>query len=103
MKPDDEQPAQNENRQESRSTTEIQCANLFAEYKQLFDLSCDKCSSLCESLADARKHYSIKHKDRNGYIKCKECNIKISFRCKLLTHLIHHAEIDKFKYVSIHR
>lgn len=63
---------------------------IFAEHKHRFDLSCDSCSTIFETLNEARMHYARKHKNKHGYIKC--CDIKFSVRSSLLTHLKRHRD-----------
>lgn len=68
---------------------------LFAENKHRFDLSCDNCSTVFESLEEARNHYSNEHNNQKGYIKC--CNVKLTYRCEVVRHLCRHLDPNKFK------
>lgn len=72
--------------------------NLFNENKHLFDMSCDCCSKLFESLDEARAHYLSEHDNPKGYIKSISGR-KLLFRCNIVQHLERHSNPEKFKYV----
>lgn len=71
---------------------------LFNENKHLFDLSCDCCSKIFESLDEARAHYSSEHNKPKGYIRTSNGR-KLLFRCNVMQHLERHSNPEKFKYV----
>lgn len=71
-------------------------AQLFAQNRHRFDMSCDHCSESFDTLNDARLHYAQAHKMSKGYIKC--CNVKLIYRCNVIEHLYRHLEPEKFKY-----
>lgn len=68
---------------------------IFSENRHLFDMSCDCCKKIFESLDEARKHYSTKHNNPRGYIKC--CGRRMFYRCQVVQHITRHLDPDKFK------
>lgn len=73
----------------------VEFKKLFAENKHRFDMTCDSCSKLFETLDEARSHYAVDHNNAKGYIKC--CNVKLTYRCEVVRHLYRHLEPNKFK------
>lgn len=71
---------------------------IFSENMHLFDMSCDCCSNVFESLDEARKHYTSEHDNPRGYIKC--CGRRMFYRCQVVQHVTRHLDPDKFKYVK---
>lgn len=71
---------------------------IFAENMYLFDMACDCCSNVFESLDEARKHYASEHNNPRGYIKC--CGRRMFYRCQVVQHVTRHLDPDKFKYVT---
>lgn len=69
---------------------------LFNEYRNIFDLSCDCCTKVFESLNEAQKHYASAHNKFQGYIK--STNGKKLFRPG---HVVQYVDrhLNKFKYV----
>lgn len=72
---------------------------LFSENKHYFDMSCDGCSIVFESLDEARVHYSSEHSNSRGYLKC--CGRRLFYRCQVVQHVARHLDPDKFKYVNV--
>lgn len=70
---------------------------LFDENKHLFDLSCDCCSKIFESLDEARAHYLSEHNTRKGYIK-SITGKKLLCRAYVVQYLEWQANPEKFKY-----
>lgn len=69
---------------------------LFDEHKYRFIMTCDECSTVFESLEEARTHYAKMHNNSKGYIKC--CNAKFSYRCEVERHIHQrHMEPKRFK------
>lgn len=66
--------------------------DLLAKY---FDLSCDKCEAVFDSLLEAITHYQNVHDDPNGYIKC--CNIKFQDANLVKDHVQFHENPEIFK------
>lgn len=91
-------PRQNSNRRLAAKQKNEDFQKLFAENKHRFDMTCDNCSSIFESFEEARKHYASEHNNSKGYIKC--CNVKLTYRCDIVSHLYRHVDPDKFKYVD---
>lgn len=73
----------------------------FNQNLHLFNMSCDCCSKIFESLDEARTHYSAEHNNPKGYIKSKEGN-KIYHRWHVLQHIDRHHNPDNFKYVPLY-
>ncbi|XP_031629987.1 transcription factor grauzone-like [Contarinia nasturtii] len=67
----------------------------FAENKQLFDMSCDLCPTIFETLYEAQEHYAKEHKNPRGYIKC--CNQRLIYPCFVLKHLERHINPNKYR------
>lgn len=70
---------------------------LFTENKHRFDLTCDSCPQLFDTLDDARRHYATNHNNAKGYIKC--CSAKLTYRCEVVRHLYRHLEPNRYKWV----
>lgn len=70
---------------------------LFVENRHRFNLSCDNCSTVFETLEEARRHYPTEHNIAKGYIKC--CNSKLKYPCEVVQHLSRHLHPEKFEYV----
>ncbi|XP_031627535.1 zinc finger protein 883-like isoform X2 [Contarinia nasturtii] len=68
---------------------------LFAEHKQLLDMSCDLCPTIFETLFEAQEHYAKEHKNSRGYIKC--CGQRLIYQCHVVKHLERHVEPEKYK------
>ncbi|XP_055317612.1 zinc finger protein 665-like isoform X2 [Sitodiplosis mosellana] len=86
------------------STTQkktMEFEKLFSENKHRFDMTCDACPKMFDSLDEARSHYASDHNNPRGYIKC--CNVKLIYRCKVVKHLYRHLDPDKFKCLWIFR
>lgn len=79
-----------------KNDTEYQ--RLFSENKHLFDMSCDCCSTLFESLNEARAHYLNEHNNPKGYIKSNSGK-KMIYRSNVVQYLERHSNPEKFKYV----
>ncbi|XP_031634974.1 zinc finger protein 91-like [Contarinia nasturtii] len=73
----------------------IEFKNLFYEHKHRFDMTCDLCSHVFDTLSDARNHYNYAHGNPRGYIKC--CNNKLWFRCEVIKHIQRHLNPNKYK------
>lgn len=69
---------------------------IFSENMHLFDMSCDCCSKIFESLEEARPHYATDHNNPRGYIKC--CGRRMFYRCQVVQHVTRHLDPDQFKY-----
>ena len=81
-----------------KNTKEYQ--KMFDENRHLFDMQCDCCSKVFESLEEGRAHYLSKHNNSKGYIKTKNGN-KLFYRCNVVQQLERHLNPDNFKYVFI--
>lgn len=92
-------PRQMSNRRMAAKQKKVEFRKLFAENKHRFDMSCDyvSCSSVFESLEEARRHYATEHNSSKGHIKC--CNVKLTYRCEVVRHLYRHLDPNKFKCV----
>lgn len=71
---------------------------LFNENKHLLDMTCDCCSTVFESLEEARDHYLIKHGNYKGYIKAIKGR-KLFHRFNVSQYLSRQLNPDKFEYV----
>lgn len=71
---------------------------LFNENNHLFDMSCDCCSKMFESLDEARAHYLSEHDNPKGYIKSISGR-KMWFRCNVVQHIERHLNPEKHMYV----
>lgn len=71
---------------------------LFNENKHLFDMSCDCCSKIFESLDEGRAHYLTEHNNPKGYIKSISWKKRL-FRCYVVEHLKRLSNPQKSKYV----
>lgn len=93
------EPARRVSRQQKEKTKQknAKYERLFMENRHLFDMSCDNCTKVFDSLEGARTHYATEHNNPKGYIKC--CESKLIYRCHIVQHLARHLEPDKFKYV----
>lgn len=60
-----------------------------------FDLKCDFCDTIFNSLHDARDHYKAKHNEDKGYIKC--CDIKLRIHSAIRDHVAFHLNPESFK------
>lgn len=80
-------------RQTKQKNKEYQ--TLFSENKHFFDMTCDACSNVFESLDEARVHYLKDHHNHRGYLKC--CGRKLFYRCQVVQHVARHLDPDKFK------
>lgn len=85
--------------QTTESHEDAEFEKLFAEYKHRYDMSCDMCPSVFESVEEARKHYATEHESSKGHIKC--CNIKQRCRSEIKRHLNRHLNSDMYKYVFV--
>lgn len=72
------------------------------ENRDLFDMSCDCCSKMFESLDEARAHYSTEHLNPKGYIKTKS-GIKLFYRNNILKQIERQTNPDKFKWVCLYK
>lgn len=82
---------------ESAKQKQINFDKLLAEHRHRFDMSCDLCSTIFDSLDDARLHYASEHNNLMGYIKC--CKAKLKHRSQVVDHLDRHLNPNKIKYV----
>lgn len=76
----------------------IEFKKLFVENKHRFDMSCDLCPTLFDTIDDARNHYATTHEHFKGYIKC--CNAKLTYRCEIVKHIYRHLKPERFTCVS---
>lgn len=58
------------------------------------DMACELCKHPFQKLSDARKHYRVKHKQRNVWIKC--CRKKIDLY-DIIEHIQYHLKPDIFR------
>lgn len=72
---------------------EIDFVKLFAENKHRFNMSCDLCPKIFDSIDEARRHYATAHKNPKGYIKC--CNAKLTYRSDISKHINHHINLSR--------
>lgn len=63
-----------------------------------FNMNCDFCTRVFDSVKEARAHYLSEHDMQYGYVKC--CNIKLRHNSIILDHIQWHIKPDTFKYVS---
>lgn len=63
-----------------------------------FNMKCDLCDTVFDSLKAAVPHYLSKHDNPYGYLKC--CNIRLRYSREVLDHIQWHIDPDTFKYVS---
>lgn len=91
---DTEQPKKALSRRMKAKKRRFEFKKLFLENKHRFDLTCDLCPQIFETLHAARNHYGSEHNNSKGYIKC--CNNKLSYRCEIVKHLYRH--LDPYKY-----
>lgn len=69
------------------------------EYVQYnFDMSCDRCDEIFESLPHAIRHYSSEHSEPKGYIKC--CNKKFRTLATIDDHIHWHKNPESWKLVT---
>lgn len=73
---------------------------MFHENRHLFDMSCDCCPTVFESLDEARAHYLSEHNIAKGYIKSTS-GIKMVLRCNIIRYIDRYLNPDKFKYVLL--
>lgn len=64
-----------------------------------FDMTCDNCDTVFESLVDAHSHYFSVH-DMKGYVKC--CDIRIREDQVFREHIAYHLDPDAYKLVPNH-
>lgn len=88
-----------ENGQKSRKNrtklTRSEFEIVFSENRHLFDMTCDHCPIVFDSLDEARGHYANVHNNPLGYIKC--CKSKLTYRSQIIYHLARHIDPTDFK------
>lgn len=62
-----------------------------------FDMKCDNCDAVFESLGEAQSHYIVKHEITRGYIKC--CDVKLREEQVLKEHIAYHLDPDAYELV----
>lgn len=60
-----------------------------------FDMTCDRCDNVFDSLEKALTHYIQEHNDQNGYIKC--CDMQFSEMSLVKDHIKWHLDPNIFK------
>lgn len=75
--------------------TENQHVDDTDELLHVFNMKCDVCKNVFESLEEALTHYNQMHDDQNGYIKC--CNLQFKDVSLARDHLKWHMNPDIFK------
>lgn len=66
------------------------------EYVQAnFDMACDHCEMIFESLHDAKKHYILAHQEPRGYLKC--CGIKLKTLLMISEHIDMHVDPERMR------
>ncbi|XP_055317616.1 zinc finger protein 28-like [Sitodiplosis mosellana] len=73
----------------------VQYDKLFAEHKHHFNMNCESCPTTFETLEEARKHYTKKHQNPNGYIKC--CSFRLKYPYQVVRHLRKHQRRSRNK------
>lgn len=73
--------------------TDIEYDKLFAEHKYRFNMKCDNCPTIFETLSDARTHYKKEHNNPDGHILC--CNVKIKYPKYLVRHIKTHLKTSQ--------
>lgn len=62
---------------------------------QYFDMNCELCETVFNSLEDAISHYAINHNNPRGYIRC--CQLKFASKGLLNWHIVWHLNPEVFK------
>lgn len=63
--------------------------------KANFDMGCDQCDMIFESLQDAKKHYILAHNKPHGYLRC--CGVKLKTLLTIAEHIDMHVEPDRMR------
>lgn len=61
-----------------------------------FNMKCDHCDTVFDTLKTARAHYLLKHRIQQGYLKC--CTLTFATNTSLVDHIQWHLNSDTFKY-----
>lgn len=77
----------------TRTEEDIEYDKLFAEHKHRFNMKCELCPTIFETLADARSHYKKEHNNPDGHILC--CNVKIKYAKNLVRHIKTHVKLSQ--------
>lgn len=62
---------------------------------QYFDMNCELCESIFNSLDDAITHYATNHNNPRGYVRC--CQLKFASKGLLNWHIVWHLNPEVFK------
>lgn len=73
----------------------IDAATISSVIAEYFDLTCDLCSVELKSFKHAISHYSTKHKNKNGYLKC--CGLKFKQKMHVVDHVRWHLDPSIFR------
>lgn len=84
---------------EDDSASELSCDEPSTKETELiipsyFDMSCDQCEEIFQSLVDARTHYVSSHNYFNGYVKC--CSKRFKTRGHIVDHIQWHQNPNAF-------
>lgn len=63
--------------------------------KTNFDMGCDHCEVIFESLNDAKKHYILAHNAPSGYVKC--CGVRLKTLRMIADHIDMHVDPDRMR------